>query len=120
MIRSDCAHDKLCSLFWFEEENGRWTERVLPPAILAISKNGRTALKRNNDGELQICSREEATGAWKERCNLDVTLSDKNHNVLFNIDGTALVVVQKVEESSSVSVFLLGLKTAERRRLLHM
>ena len=93
--------------FEFEEENGLWTERVVPPAILAISKNGRTALKRNNDGELQICSREEATWAWKERCYLDLTL-DENHNVLFNTDGTALVVAQKVEESSSVSVFASG------------
>ena len=93
--------------FEFEEENGLWTERVLPPAILAISKNGRTALKRNNDGDLQICSREEATGAWKERCYLNLTL-DENHNVLFNIDGTALVVAHKVEESSSVSVFASG------------
>ena len=34
-----------------------------------------------------------------ERTVLRMTF-DENHNVLFNIDGTALVVAQKVEESS--------------------
>ena len=91
----------------FTQENGRWTERVLPPAILAISKNGRTVLKTSNDAKLKICNWVDETGAWKERCELNLTL-DENHNVLFNTDGTALVVAQKVEESSSVSVFASG------------